>query len=742
MQGAHRLGLPRVVEPSAPIDTELAELQADSLHRLAILAGVVAYVPFLCWPFIHQVVDPHLWMGVAVLAVAATLVFALGRRHLTLGALTLVLGSTGTVICVLLAARSHTALYLFGFPVILASTLLSNHQRTLVLVQAVIIGLTIILRPLVSPLTVDAVLPMVFVALVTVTSWLSVRNLHTALAWVWHGYGQARSNEQVARDRQGELARALKALDEATYRLERTNYALELARDQAEEARRLKQQFAQSVSHELRTPLNLIVGFTELMTESPDYYESVLSASFQRDLNTVHRNARHLQSMVNDVLDLARIDSAQMSVLLEEVDVEALVAQATDTVRSLVQSRGLALRTEVPQGLPRLYVDPTRIRQVLINLLSNAARFTDEGSITVKVMPDSGALVFAVNDTGVGIPPDDLPRMFEEFHQLDAGLRRRHGGVGLGLAISRRFVEMHGGRIWVESQVGAGSTFSFTIPLPGHPTSLPSPSIQSEVRTAVASMGEQPVLLAVSDSPTSAMLLQRYMHGVRVVVVSSLEQGQQVAHTVLPQAVLLHQGHGAGDMASLHETARAWGCPSVPFLACPLPGEERLSRHPLVEGYLVKPVSRRDLWDLLRAYGQKVTRILLVDDDLDFLELMTRMLGEDAVRRYEVYCAYRGQEALDLLDLHHPDLVLLDLGLPDLDGFGVVERMQATERWRHIPIVVVSAQDGVVERQPLRGGLIATKASGLMPSEIMQWARAVVEASMSGQAYGPEPPTL
>jgi CheY-like chemotaxis protein len=161
-----------------------------------------------------------------------------------------------------------------------------------------------------------------------------------------------------------------------------------------------------------------------------------------------------------------------------------------------------------------------------------------------------------------------------------------------------------------------------------------------------------------------------------------------------------------------------------------------------VEGYLVKPVSRRDLWDLLRAYGQKVTRILLVDDDLDFLELMTRMLGEDAVRRYEVYCAYRGQEALDLLDLHHPDLVLLDLGLPDLDGFGVVERMQATERWRHIPIVVVSAQDGVVERQPLRGGLIATKASGLMPSEIMQWARAVVEASMSGQAYGPEPPTL
>jgi signal transduction histidine kinase/CheY-like chemotaxis protein len=734
-----RLGSRQGVGASLPIDAELSELQADSLHRLALLVAVVAYVPFLCWPFIHQSVDSRLWVGVAILAVSATLVFALSRRHLALGALLLVAGTTGTVVCALFAARSYTALYLFAFPVIFASTLLSNRQRALVIVQAAIIGLTVALRPTVSPLTVEAAMPMVFVALVTVASWLSVRNLHTALAWVWHGYERARSNEQVARDRQAELARALKALDEATYRLERTNYALELARDQAEEARRLKQQFAQSVSHELRTPLNLIVGFTELMTESPDYYQSVLSASFQRDLNIVHRNARHLQSMVNDVLDLARIDSAQMSVLLEEVEAETLVHQATDTVRSLVQSRGLALRTEIAPDLPALYVDPTRIRQVLINLLSNAARFTDEGGITVRAERDGGSIVFAVTDTGVGIPPDDLPRMFEEFHQLDAGMRRRHGGVGLGLAISRRFVEMHGGRIWVESEVGSGSTFRFTLPLPGQQGGAAALR-ESAVRATVAPRGEQPVLLAVSDSPTSAMLLQRYMHGVRVVVVSNLEQGQQVARSVLPQAVLLHQGHEESDMAALHETARAWGCPNTPFLVCPLPGEDRLSRHPLVEGYLVKPVSRRDLWDLLRAYGEGVTKILLVDDDLDFVELMTRILGEDAVRHYDVSCAYRGQEALDMLDLHQPDLVLLDLGLPDLDGFEVVERMRSTERWQHIPIVVVSAQDGVVERQPLRGGLIATKAAGLMPSEIMQWTRAVVEASMSGQGHAPTPP--
>lgn len=716
-----------------PISDELAELQADSLRLAALVVGAVAYVPFLCWPFIYQAVHPYVWIGIAVLAVTSVLSLVLRRRYLDGAAGILVLGTTAATVSVIVAVRSQVSLYLFAFPVIFASTLLSHRQSLLIVGMALIIALAILLRPLTAPLSTEAMMPIAFVALVTFASWLSVRNLHTALAWVWHGYERARQNEEIARNRQAELARALKALDEATYRLERTNYALELARDQAEEARRLKQQFAQNVSHELRTPLNLIVGFTELMTESPEYYHSKLSDSFQRDLNIVHRNARHLQSMVNDVLDLARIDSAQMSVLMEETDVETLVRQATDTVRSLIQARGLALRTEIEPGLPPLYVDPTRIRQVLINLLSNAARFTDEGGITVRVRREEEAIIFSTLDTGVGIPPEDLPRIFEEFHQLDAGMRRPRGGVGLGLAISRRFVELHGGRIWVESKVGVGSSFSFSIPLPGKRSAASAILKELDARPPGPSTSERPVLLAVVKSPTSAMLLQRYLHGLRVVVVSSLDQAKQVARSVLPQAVLIDRDDHELGVADLQQVARSWRCTDIPFLACPLPTEERLSRHPLVEGYLVKPVSRRDLWDLLRAYGQDVTKILVVDDDLDFVELMTRLLADNPVRHYDVVCAYGGQEGLDMLDLHAPDLVLLDLGLPDLDGYQVVERMRSTPRWQHIPIIVVSAQDGVVERRPLPGGLTATKASGLMPSEIMQWTRAVVEASTNLQ---------
>ncbi|MBC7239137.1 MAG: hypothetical protein H5T71_03435, partial [Chloroflexi bacterium] len=227
----------------------------------------------------------------------------------------------------------------------------------------------------------------------------------------------------------------------------------------------MKQQFAQTISHELRTPLNLIISFTELMIQTPEYYEAPLPPKYARDLGIIYRNARHLQSLINDVLDLARIEAAQMALITEETDLSALTYEAVNTVRSLVESRGLALHTNIPPALPRLRVDPRRIRQVLFNLLSNAVRFTEKGSITVTVMQQDNEIVFAIRDTGIGIADEDKTRIFEEFRQADSGTHRRYGGAGLGLAISKRFVELHGGRIWVESQVGQGSTFYFTLPI-------------------------------------------------------------------------------------------------------------------------------------------------------------------------------------------------------------------------------------------------------------------------------------
>ena len=709
---------------------DLNELQSRSLRLMALLAGVLAYGPFLAWPLIHHVVDPYVWYAVITLAITSAFSLIALLRNLTASAIILVLGILAAIVCVVFATRSQAALHLFALPVIVACTVLSHKVGVLAVLVVGTAALAFSIRPVVSDLAADIIMPMVFIGLVTFVSWLSTQNLNRALVWVWHGYERARNNEQVARERQQELARTLKALDEATYRLERTNYALGLARDQAEEARRLKQRFAQSVSHELRTPLNLIVGFTELMTESPEYYSTKLSPHLMRDLLIVHRNASHLQGLVNDVLDLARIDSSQMSVLIEEMEAEALVASAMETVKSLIQSRGLTVCIEIEPDLPRLHVDPTRIRQVLINLIANAARFTDKGNITVTARGYENELVVSVRDTGVGIAAGDLARIFEEFGQVGPDTRDSDRGTGLGLAISRRFVEMHGGRIWAESTVGIGSVFSFSIPIHDHRLTSSSRSGDGSIMPSSSSHGEQPVLLVVSSSPTSANLLQRYVYGFRVAAVPDIAHGEQVAHSLLPQAILFDTGRSEITPVEAQKLVRGWGCTSTPILMCQLPDEKRLSSHPMLGGYLVKPVSRHALYDLLRAEGDDVQRILVVDDDLDFVELLARMLNDNPVRHYEVFCAYRGQEALDMLDLYHPDLVLLDLGLPDIDGYQVVRQMQTTERWSQTRLIIVSAQDQISDRHAVVTDLMATKTNGLMPSEAMRWIRAVLATSL------------
>jgi signal transduction histidine kinase/CheY-like chemotaxis protein len=726
----------------------LADLQEQSLEAIVFFAGLIGLF-WLVWticPATGGRVPPlEAWIGSGLLILSAYTSYALRKRLLNVAAPLFVWGSLIAIVFAVLTFRSFALIYLLILPVIFASVLLSQGIFFLVAFVAVFLTLAMGTRMGMLLLSGDVILPVTIITMVALAAWLSARNLYTALEWAWHGYEQARHNEQVARERQGELRRALKALDEATHRLERANYMLALARDQAEDARRLKQQFAQTISHELRTPLNLIAGFTELMTESPEYYGAQLSPAYLRDLNIVHRNACHLQNLVNDVLDLARIEAAQMSLLPEETDPVILVREAVDTARSLVESRGLTLRTEIEPGLPRLWLDPTRTRQVLFNLLNNAARFTEEGGITVTVRRrkesrNGDEVIFAVTDTGMGIASEDISHIFEEFRQADGSIRRRHGGAGLGLAISRRFVGLHGGRIWVESQVGQGSTFYFTLPV-SRTDALAAPGGRSpEAPTTVSAKGgERPVLLAVTRSASAAALLTRYVHGCRTVIVRDLEQARRAARYLMPQAVAIDQACEEFDQGGLGELARAWGLSRIPFLACPLPGEEPLRQRLAVDGYLVKPVSRQSLWDVLRRLGENVDRVLVVDDDQDFVLLLSRMLEDNPVRRYEVISAYSGQEALTLIRHRQPDLILLDLLLPEIDGFEVIERIRSTPDWQQIPIVVVSGEDEMDDQETLAGTMMVAKAEGLRPGEVVRWVQNVVDTSVTSLA---EPPAL
>ncbi len=707
----------------------LADLQAGSLKAIARVAIAIGYL-WLMWldvPGRPRPASPGPWAAMALLTLSGTLSHVLCGRRLRLAAHLLLWGLLGAIACIAFTYPSPVSTCLFILPVIISSLLLGERAVALVAAAAALLLAAANLSNLGAgslPVTLFAVS---LVALVALTCWLSARNLYTALAWTWHGFERASHNEQVARERQAELRRTLKALDEASYRLERTNYMLNLAREQAEEARRLKQSFAQTISHELRTPLNLIVGFTELMTESPQYYGTALPPTYLRDLRIVHRNACHLQNLVNDVLDLARIDAAQMSLLPEEADPATLVQEAANTVRGLVEARGLTLQVELEPDLPPLWVDPVRIRQVLFNLLSNAARFTERGGITIRVQRQGDDVSFAVVDTGVGIAPEDIPRVFVEFQQLDDTTRRQHGGAGLGLAISRRFVELHGGRIWVESQVGRGSAFHFSLPSKGG-TGAPTADHAGEALSRPPQPDEERILLAVTRSPSAGALLARYVRGCRTVIVGDMEQGRQAAQRLMPQAVVIDaacEDMGPTDLAGL---AQAWGLPRSPFLACPLPGEEPLRQRLAVDGYLVKPVTQQSLADVLRQFGEGIDSVLVVDDDRDFVQLLVRLL-DNPLRRYQVTSAYSGEEGLERMRQQQPDLVLLDLALPGLDGLQVIERIRGTPAWRHIPIVVVSAQEEIDNLETLAGAMLIARAEGLRPGEVVQWVQKALDTA-------------
>lgn len=718
-----------ISEDMRVLQENLAHLRRESLAIVTLIGGVIAYIWLLLdiWPVTGKSAPASSWLGASVLMGSAVTSYRLRKKYPLFSVHLLAWSILLVTTCAVLTDYSAPVVYLFVLPVIFADTLLNRRSMMAIASFAIAITLLLTLSHMPVPRVSSEVLsPILIIVAVTLTSLLTARNLHTTLAWFGNAYESSYRNEQLAREQAAELRRLLTALDDLSFRLERTNYTLMLERNQAEEARRLKQQFAQNISHELRTPLNLIVAFTELMAQSPEYYGEQLPPGYMRDLSIVYRNAHHLQQLVNDVLDLARVESAQMTIIPEETDPGALLHEAVNTMRSLVEMRGLVLKVEVNPLLPHLWIDPTRIRQVLFNLLNNAVRFTEIGSITTRVCCRNEEVVFSVTDTGVGISPEDMPRLFKEFEQLDGSTKRRHGGAGLGLAISKRFVELHGGRIWVESRLGQGSTFFFALPII-HRDLVPDPENPhwDAYETHLSQIDQPRILLAVTRSPAAATLLLRHVSGCRTVAVQELLQARLAAQRLLPQGIVIDTAHEPLTCEGLQALAEEWGLSQTSFIACPLPGEDLLSQQLAVDAYLIKPVSIQNVRDVLHQIKQDVDRILIIDDDQDFVRLLHRMLDRP-VSRYQVVHAYSGQEGLLLLKQHKPDLVFLDLQLPDMDGLNLVTRIRANGN--NPSIVIISAQDQIEDNETIRQPIMVTKAKGAAPGELVQLIQHVLLA--------------
>ena len=670
-------------------------------------------------------------MGVLLLSLSV-LVWSLRRRH-QIAAWSFVLGTLGLILLAWYWFPGSDIQSALLFPVIGAAITLGF---TACVITAGLASLALIFGAFqpefwhLSPYALVANLAILWST--TYLLYIAQRPQKTLLAWAWEGYEQARRALETARDRQVELKQALADLTLANGQTVRLNELLSAARKAVDEARKAKEEFVANVSHELRTPLNMIIGFSDMILETPQVYSRRLPASLLADAAAIKRNSQHLANLVDDVLDLAEVDTGRMQLFKEWTSLSEVIGEATEAVAALFKQKGLDLKADVPTDLPALYCDRTRIRQVILNLLSNAGRFTERGGAQVRVTIRDQEVLISVADTGTGMDPQNISRLFEPFQQADQSIRRRYGGSGLGLTISKRFVEMHGGRIWIESQVGTGTTAFFTLPISQNlaedsakrwfgPYQEYTPRTRPSVAPIVSPKSR---VVVVEEGDSLRRLMERYLEDVELIGVATVEEAGQAVESNAAKALVINQATPMLRPANRPElSAMAF---DIPIISCWVPEFRAAISRMGAQEYLVKPVRRPDLLGSIGRVTPEARLILLVDDDPEARQLFGRMLAS-AEQNYTVLYAADGNAALRLLRERRPDVMLLDLVMPNLDGFAVLETQTQEPSIAAIPVVIISAKDP--HREPIvTQALTLTRQEGLSARDLMRAISALARA--------------
>jgi len=675
---------------SSASSQEGLKLEIESLRR-SLLPFFIGAFPVVGWVWYARVIMGMWdlsWNSIPVVALcgAAYAAFRLRHKHYHAACWVMISALFVSYVSLIIAHPQSLAVAFGTVTVLVAHALLGTWQAVLAFglnTAVVVLAQCYVtewggVRPQV--LTESALLT----AMLLAVAWIAGYPQRTAVEWALEGWEQAHAALAEARLRRGELYRVAKALDEATYRIQRMNNELLLARREAELARAMKARFAATVSHELRAPLNLILGFSAMMVQTPERYKQSLPPEYLEDVETIYRSSQHLASLVDDVLDLSQIEAEQLPLVKDQVDFRSDVVQRViDTVSPMAERKGLILRVHQDEDLPWVLVDAVRMRQVLINLLSNAVRFTAKGSITVRTLLEDDHLLVSVEDTGTGIAAQDLPRLFQEFHQLP--FSEGEEGSGLGLAISKHLVELHGGRIWVESEIGRGSTFYFTVPLPGA-ASLSVEKLTRSGREAPERPSGPDTCLVIHPNPGIVHLVGRLLEDYHMVGIADYREAPAAIERLHPRAVMASSSCVQRLTAWLDTTPF-----DVPLISCF--DEEPSGCDSGIVSHLVKPVSEEMVRMVMRRVGDfEPTRVLVVDDDPAAVRLLERMLMA-IPGRYQVYRAYGGVQALELVHAVKPHVAFIDLVMQDLSGDQVIARMRQDERLEGTKVVTVSAAD-------------------------------------------------
>jgi CheY-like chemotaxis protein/anti-sigma regulatory factor (Ser/Thr protein kinase) len=500
------------------------------------------------------------------------------------------------------------------------------------------------------------------------------------------------------------------------------------------------------MSHELRTPLNAIIGFTRLvMRRSKD----VLPAKQHENLEKILVSGEHLLSLINAVLDLSKIEAGRIEVRPVEFALEPLVDLCLRTVEPMLRGDRVRLTTDFDPDLPALVQDQEKVRQILTNLLGNAAKFTAGGSIAVHARRHDGEMVIEVSDTGIGIPEQARELIFEEFRQVDGGSTKQHGGTGLGLAISRRLARLLGGDITVESAVGTGSTFAVRLPLRYGvmPPVRPAPVIgHGAAKAAAGGQTSEPAgasrngrtVLVIDDDPNVIELLRENLAevGYRVVGVHDGDEGIDKAREIKPDSIVLDIILPRKDgWQVLHELKADPATCDIPVVLLSVVDQKNLGYRLGAADYLVKPFERETLLTALSRAARPCRRLLVADDDPNVVDMVRQLLeGEPCA----VDAAADGREALKVIAERPPDAVFLDLLMPGLDGFSVLEELQADPGRRDIPVIILTAKTLTDEESALlkRRTLTVVEKRGLERDALL---REVRRALTTGRRSAPEP---
>jgi signal transduction histidine kinase/DNA-binding response OmpR family regulator len=515
---------------------------------------------------------------------------------------------------------------------------------------------------------------------------------------------------------------------------------LELARVAADAANETKSQFLANMSHELRTPLNAIIGYSEMLSEEA---QDSGHDAYLPDLEKIHGSGKHLLGLINDILDLSKIEAGKMELFVESVDVARMLAEVASTVKPLVERNANRIELDAASDLGAMRTDQVKLRQILLNLLSNASKFTDKGVITLAARAENGPggqhLVFSVRDTGIGMTAEQVARLFQPFVQAEASTTRKYGGTGLGLAISKHLTEMLGGRITVESKVGEGTTFTARIPVvvPGiaatdAASSGPEAASDAASQIAQSDLFTKATVLVIDDESAAREMLSRMLakEGYRVLAAASGPDGIALAAQALPDVITLDiMMSGMDGWTVLSQLKANPLTAAIPVVVITIVDDRNLSFALGAAEYLPKPVDREQLAQVLgrvRGGGGPHT-VLLVEDDPSARAMMRRLCEKEG---WTVAEAENGRLGLEAMKVHAPGLILLDLMMPEMDGFQFLERLRTGPDRSTTPVVVLTAKDlSDGDRARLRGSVTQVLQKGGETQSVLQEIRGVLEAN-------------